>query len=150
MRKINRVLAAGALTLPLALGIAGVASAEGQDTNIRVESQASAQVQGRGSAEANSQASAQVQGRGSVEANSHASAQAHGRGSAEANSHASVRVADRDGRLNHRNVSWEQRDVRWEYRWVNGHWVRGHYHKHQDKLCFLDHGLIGHDLHIVR
>ncbi|MGW5648932.1 hypothetical protein ACWEV3_24810 [Saccharopolyspora sp. NPDC003752] len=143
MRKINRVLAAGALTLPLALGIAGVASAEGQDTNIRVESQASAQVQGRGSAEASSQASAQVQGRGSAEASSQASAQVQGRGSAEASSHASVRVADRGGRLNHR-------DVRWEYRWENGHWVRGHYHKHQDKLCFLDHGLIGHDLHIVR
>ncbi|MEV5543972.1 hypothetical protein AB0L13_44915 [Saccharopolyspora shandongensis] len=117
MRKINRALAAGALSLPLALGIAGVASAEGQDANIRVESQASAQV--------------------------------HGRGSAEASSHASVEVNHRDGRGDHR---WD--DGRWNYRWNHGRWgfyqVRGHYHPHQDKLRFLDHGLIGHDLRIVR
>ncbi|SFM55170.1 hypothetical protein SAMN05421805_101674 [Saccharopolyspora antimicrobica] len=147
MRKINRVLAAGALTLPLALGIAGVASAEGQDTSIRVESQASAQVQGRGSANANSQASVQVQGRGTANANSQASAQVRGHGSANANSSASVRVENRDGHWNHR-------DGRWDHRWNNGRWVfhhvQGHYHEGQGKLCFLDHGPIGHGLHIVR
>ncbi|MDA3629128.1 hypothetical protein OU415_27110 [Saccharopolyspora sp. WRP15-2] len=131
MRKINRVLAAGALTLPLALGIAGVASAEGQDTNIRVESQASAQVHGRGSVNASSQASAQV----------------HGRGTAEANSHASVLVAGRESHWNHRDGlrghKWN--DIRWSF-----HQVRGHHHEDQDELCFLDHGLIGHNPHTVR
>ncbi|MER5389792.1 hypothetical protein [Saccharopolyspora sp. NPDC002686] len=147
MRKINRVLAAGALTLPLALGIAGVASAEGQDTNIRVESQASAQVHGRGSVNASSQASAQVQGHGTANASSQASAQVHGRGTAEANSHASVRVAGRESHWNHRDGIWGYKwnDIRWSF-----HQVRGHHHEDQDELCFLDHGLIGHNPHTVR
>ncbi|MGP4018755.1 hypothetical protein [Saccharopolyspora sp. 5N708] len=96
---------AGALSLPLALGIAGVASAEAQDSNISAESQASAQVNGGGSAEASSQASAQVDGRGS----------------ASASSQASVRVQDRDGR--------------WNDKGHNGFWGSdqywGRFHEHQ-------------------
>ncbi|SEF93572.1 hypothetical protein SAMN02982929_01060 [Saccharopolyspora kobensis] len=58
-----------------------------------------------------------------------------------------MRVEDRDGRWNHR-------DGRWNHRWNNGRWVfhhvQGHHHEGQAELCFLDHGPIGHGLHIVR